>query len=229
MQLSQTAKRSELHPDYAAIGNLHEELHAAEHPEAQREVPFRRDVSATSLLSGRADFVFPDRVDECKATFSKTTISNAKSGKPEMSHLTQLVCYLMEFGLSRGRIVYGYFERAKTGGLVRKDTAVVEVEVGARPKFNVFDGQVFVCGQPSGYTTADLVNSMHQIDKWMHTTQLAPRPTANGFMSACKFCPCRELCDRAEAEDLLTKDIVDEAVELIEAQVGPTPKITKEK
>ena len=222
MQLSQTAKRTELHPDYAAIGNLHEELHAAEHLEAQREVPFRRDVSATSLLSGRADFVFPDRVDECKATFSKTTLNNAKSGKPEMSHLTQLVCYLMEFGLSRGRIVYGYFERAKTGGLVRKDKTVVEVSLGPKD-------EVWANNHNTGYTGTDLINSMHQIDKWMHTTQLAPRPTANGFMSACKFCPLRELCDRAEAEDLLTTDIVDEAVELIEAQVGPTPKITKEK
>lgn len=222
MQLSQTAKRTELHPDYAAIGNLHEELHAAEHPEAQREVPFRRDVSATSLLSGRADFVFPDRVDECKATFSKTTLNNAKSGKPEMSHLTQLVCYLMEFGLSRGRIVYGYFERAKTGELVRKDKTVVEVSLGPKD-------EVWANDYNTGYTGTDLVNSMHQIDKWMHTTQLAPRPTANGFMSACKWCPLRELCDRAEAEDLLTTDIVDEAVELIEAQVGPTPKITKEK
>ena len=222
MQLSQTAKRTELHPDYAAIGNLHEELHAAEHLEAQREVPFRRDVSATSLLSGRADFVFPDRVDECKATFSKTTLNNAKSGKPEMSHLTQLVCYLMEFGLSRGRIVYGYFERAKTGGLVRKDKTVVEVSLGPKD-------EVWANNHNTGYTGTDLINSMHQIDKWMHTTQLAPRPTANGFMSACKWCPLRELCDRAEAEDLLTTDIVDEAVELIEAQVGPTPKITKEK
>lgn len=222
MQLAKTAKRTELHPDYAAIGNLHEELHAAEHPEAQREVPFRRDVSATSLLSGRADFVFPDRVDECKATFSKTTLNNAKSGKPEMSHLTQLVCYLMEFGLSRGRIVYGYFERAKTGELVRKDKTVVEVSLGPKD-------EVWANDYNTGYTGTDLVNSMHQIDKWMHTTQLAPRPTANGFMSACKWCPLRELCDRAEAEDLLTTDIVDEAVELIEAQVGPTPKITKEK
>lgn len=221
MQLAKTAKRTELHPDYAAIGNLHEELHAAEHPEAQREVPFRRDVSDTSLLSGRADFVFPDRVDECKATFSKTTLNNAKSGKPEMSHLTQLVCYLMEFGLSRGRIVYGYFERAKTGELVRKDKAIVEVEI--------FGVNITVGGALTGYTTADLISSMHQIDKWMHTTQLAPRPTANGFNSACKWCSLRELCDRAEAEGLLTTDIVGEAIELIEAQVGPTPKITKEK
>lgn len=221
MQLSKLARRSELHPDYAAIGNLHEELHAAEHPEAQREVPFRRDVSATSLLSGRADFVFPDRIDECKATFSKTTISNAKAGKPEMSHLTQLVCYLMEFGLSRGRIVYGYFERAKTGELVRKDKAVIEI--------GLQDGQVLVAGQPSGYTTADLVSSMHQIDKWMHTTQLAPRPTANGFNSACRWCPLNELCNRADAEGLLTTDIVDEAVELIEAKKPPIPKPNKEK
>lgn len=219
MQLSKTAKRTELHPDYAAIGNLHEELHAAEHPEAQREVPFRRDVSDTSLLSGRADFVFPDRVDECKATFSKTTISNAKSGKPEMSHLTQLVCYLMEFGLSRGRIVYGYFEKSKTGELVRKDKVAVEVEV--------LGVNIVVNGSLTGYTTADLISSMHQIDKWMHTTQLAPRPSANGFNSACKFCPLRELCDRAEAKGLQTTDIIPEAVELIEAQVGPTPKPNK--
>lgn len=227
MQLSQLARRSELHPDYAAIGNLHEELHAAEHPEAQREVPFRRDVSDTSLLSGRADFVFPDRVDECKATFSKTTLNNAKAGKPEMSHLTQLVCYLMEFDLSRGRIVYGYFERAKTGELVRQETA--EVYVQLEDTTGPLGYEVKVEGQGTGFYTVDLINSMHQIDKWMHTTQLAPRPTANGFNSACRWCPLNELCNRADAEGLLTTDIVDEAVELIEAKKPPIPKPNKEK
>jgi hypothetical protein len=70
---------------------------------------------------------------------------------------------------------------------------------------------------------------MHQLDKWNQTTQLAPRPTSSGFIGPCTYCPLKELCHRAEVQGLTTTDIEAEAVELIEAKVGPTPKINKEK
>lgn len=221
MQLAKGAKRSELHPDYAAIGNMHEELHEKAHPEARREVPFRREVSETSILSGRADFVFDDRVDECKATFSKPAFKDAQNGKPSMAHLAQLVTYLMEFGLSRGRLVYGYFERDKRGLLVRKDTAAVEV--------GLVDNRICIQNTDTGYTTDDLINTITQIDHWMHTDIPAPRPSKDGFASACKYCPLAELCDRADDQGLLISEMKDEAIELIEAKVGPVPKVNKEK
>jgi hypothetical protein len=221
MQLSKGAKRTDLHPDYAAIGNMHEELHEASHPEAQREVPFKRVVSDYSTLSGRADFVFEGRIDECKATFSKPAFLDAQKGKPSMAHLTQLVCYMMEFDLSRGRIVYGYFLKDRTGQLARRGTAVIDV--------TVVDDKVLVQGIDSGYTVHDLTNTILQIDKWMQTDEPAPRPAKEGYASACKYCPLAELCARADAQGLMVSEIKSEAIELVEAKVGPTPKPQKEK
>jgi hypothetical protein len=222
MQLAVGAKRVPLHPDYAAIGATHEELHEKAHPEAKREVPFKRVVNPTAILSGRADFVFDDHVDECKATFSETTFKNAKAGKPEMSHLTQLVCYLMEFGVQRGRLIYGYFVKAKDGSFKRQDTAVIEVSVGEH-------GNVYVGGADTGYTVSDLTNTVLQIADWMRTDVPAPRPAANGFMSACKFCPLKELCDRIDDQGLYISEARDEALELIEnkKQAVPKPKVEK--
>jgi len=222
MQLAVGAKRVPLHPDYAAIGVLHEELHEKTHPEARREVPFKREVNADAIISGRADFVFEDRVDECKATFSESTFKNAKAGKPEMSHLTQLTCYLMEFGLTRGRLIYGYFVKAKDGSFKRQDTAVVEVQL---------DGEkVLVSGSDTGYTVYDLTNTILQISQWMKTDVPAPRPAANGFMSACKFCPCKELCDRIDDQGLFVSEVKSEALELIDNKkpAVPKPKILKD-
>jgi hypothetical protein len=227
MQLAVGAKRIPLHPDYAAIGNMHEELHEKDHPEAKREVPFKRVVNPNTILSGRADFVFDDRVDECKATFSETTFKNAKAGKPEMSHLTQLVCYLMEFGVQRGRLIYGYFvqekdklDKPKT--FRRKDTAIIEVSIGDQ-------GNVYVGGADTGYTVSDLTNTIFQIADWMRTDLPAPRPAANGFMSACKFCPASELFDRIDDQNLLISEVRTEALELIENKKPAIPKPSKEK
>jgi hypothetical protein len=200
---------------------MHEELHEKAHPEARREVPFKREVNADTILSGRADFVFDDRVDECKATFSDPTFKNAKAGKPEMSHLTQLVCYLMEFGKSEGRLIYGYFVRAKDGNLKRQDTALI--------KINIDEGRVLVNGADTGYTVNDLTNTILHISQFMRTDIPAPRPAANGFMSACKFCPAKELCDRIDDQNLLISEVKEEALELIENKKPAVPKPSKEK
>ena len=222
MQLAVGAKRVPLHPDYAAIGAMHEELHEKEHPEAKREVPFKRIVNPNTILSGRADFVFDDHIDECKATFSESTFKNAKAGKPEMSHLTQLVCYMMEFGVSRGRLIYGYFVKDRFDKLKRKDTAIIEVSLGSRD-------QVWVNNADTGYTASDLTNTILQIADWMRTDLPAPRPAANGFMSACKFCPAKELCDRIDDQNLLISEVRAEALELIENKKPAVPKPSKEK
>lgn len=222
MQLAVGAKRVPLHPDYAAIGNMHEELHEKAHPEARREVPFKRVVNNDAILSGRADFVFDDRVDECKATFSDATFRNAKAGKPEMSHLTQLVCYLIEFGKTEGQLIYGYFIRAKDGSLKRQDTALIKISLSE-------SGRVLVNGADTGYTVTDLTNTILQIADWMRTDVPAPRPAANGYMSACKFCPLKELCDRVDAQGLFVSEVRAEALELIESKKPAVPKPNKEK
>ena len=222
MQLSEGAKRSELDPAYMAIGLLHEEMHQAENPTAQREVPFRQEITPGVVLSGRADFVFDDSVDECKATFSDNTFRSAKAGKPEMSHLTQITCYLMHFGFTRGRLIYGYFIKRKDGQFKRKDTAIIQVSIGD-------DYTVHVNGHSTGYTVMDLTNSINQIAHWKPLDVPAPRPAADGFNHACKYCPLKQLCDRIDDQGLFVSEVKAEAIELVEAAVSPTAKPKQEK
>lgn len=222
MQLSEGAKRSELHPLYAEIGEAHELLHADEHPEARREVPFKRAVTDNSILSGRADFVFDDRIDECKATFSKPAFKDAQHGKPSMSHLTQLVCYMIEFGHSRGRLIYGYFELSRNGKPVRKGTATIEVSIDD-------EGKVLTNDTDTGYKTQDLINSILAIAEHRQSDIPAPRPAKSGFNSACTYCVNKELCDRIEAQGLSISDVKSEAIELIESKTQAVPRPNKEK
>ena len=221
MQLTEGAARTELHPSYAAIGNLHEELHAKENPQAKREVPFKTQFGEWTV-SGRADFVFEDSIDECKATFTRPTITKAKCGEVELSHLAQLTCYLSEFGLSRGRIVYGYFVIGKDGEFKRLDCIPVEVEIDA-------NHDVLVAGVKSGYSTKEIANTILRISHWRESDQPAPRPAGVGFNSPCKYCPLATLCDRIEQENLQISEVKQEAIGLAESASSPTPKPSKER
>lgn len=204
------------------MGELHEVLHERSLIEPyKREEPFKRQVSDQTMLSGRVDFLFDDRIDECKSSFSKDTVRAARHGKPKTGHLAQLVCYLLEFGLTRGRLIYGYYERNRREELVKQDEAVVEV--------GLQDGQVTVNGSDTGYKLTDLSNSIVQLDKWLHSDQPAPRPAVVGFGGACRYCPMKALCDRIDQDNLSVSECKQEAHSLLAKANGPTPRVGKVK
>lgn len=158
----------------------------------------------------------PDSIDECKASFTEN------KGKPKDEHLAQLTCYLLEFQLTRGRVVYGYYKVRADGTFKRHSTTAFDVTI---------DGDVIlVDGFDTGFKTSELVNTIVQLSKYLNSDLPAPRPsTATSFFSPCKFCPVKDLCDRIEAENLTISETRAEAALLIQTKLGPTPKPTKVK
>ena len=216
-QLSQGVRGPPLHPSYAAIGEQHENEHAKTLTVPfQAELPFKRDLGNGIVLSGRADFVLSDSIDECKASFTEN------KGKPKDEHLAQLTCYLLEFQLTRGKLVYGYYKQRADGTFKRESVTTFQVQL---------DGDVLlVDGFDAGFKASELVNSIVQLSKYLNSDLPAPRPsTATSFFSPCKFCPVKDLCDRIESEGKTITESRAEAAELIVSKVGPTPKPSKVK
>lgn len=216
-QLSQGVRGPPLHPSYAAIGEQNENEHAATLTAPfQAELPFKRDLGNNTVLSGRADFVLADSIDECKASFTEN------KGKPKDEHLAQLTCYLLEFQLTRGRLVYGYYKQRSNGTFKRESVTTFNVEL---------DGDaLLVNGSDTGFKASELVNTIVQLTKYLNSDLPAPRPsTATSFFSPCKYCPVKDLCDRIEGEGLTISETRAEAAQLIQSKQGPTPKPTKVK
>jgi CRISPR/Cas system-associated exonuclease Cas4 (RecB family) len=208
--------RNQIDERYQEIGNLHEENHAKS-IEAQREVPFKRLIAEDVQLSGRVDFLLKDSIDECKSSFGKTAVQNAVKGKPEASHLAQLVCYLLEFGFSQGRLIYGYYEQGSQG-YVRKTQAIVPV--------TIIDGSVLVNGQHTGHKAEDLVNTILKLSQYLKDDVPAPRPASGGYSSPCRYCPISSICD---SNPTSIQQHRAEAHSLIASKSMPSPKIVKEK
>lgn len=210
------APRVEIDKRYQELGNLHEENHALS-IQAEREVPFKRQVTDTVTLSGRVDFLLKDSIDECKASFGKTAVQNAVKGKPKLAHLAQLVCYLLEFGFSRGRLIYGYYEQGSQG-YVRKSQAIVPV--------TIVEGSVLVNGQHSGHKSEDLVNTILKLGEHLQSDIPAPKPAAAGYNSPCKYCPLASICEQNPNS---ISEHRAEAHQLIAGKSMPTPKIARSK
>lgn len=204
------------------IGEQNEVEHAQTLTDFERERPFKRQLDNV-MLSGRVDFLLPDSIDECKATFNKPKFTDAQRGKPDPVHLAQLTCYLLEFGLHRGRLVYGWFTKKDDGTFHRQSVAYLQVEI-------VNEG-ILVDGADTGYKVADLVNSIVRQAKYLQSDLPAPRPsTANSFRSPCKYCPLKGLCDRIDSDNLTIPQCRDEAKALIvNAPPGPAPKPSRHK
>ena len=205
------------------MGDLQEQLHAVDlgHQNQLWEIPFRRQVSPTATLSGRCDFIVGDTIDEAKSTTSADLVRNARYGKPDTGHLAQLVCYLLEFGLRSGRLIYGYFEKSKDGKLVRKDQARVNVELVGE--------DVHVNGLPTGHKTPELINSILQLDRWLSSDLPAPRPGETGsFFGPCKYCPMAELCKEIDNSDSIAA-FKTRAHEAMASQTFRPAKFKKEK
>lgn len=157
-----------------------------------------------------------NEIHECKASFTEN------KGKPKDEHLAQLTCYLLEFQLLRGKLIYGYYKQRADGTFKRHSTTTFEV---------LIDGDVIlVDGFDAGFKASELVNSLVQLAKYLNSDLPAPRPsTATSYMSPCKYCPVKDLCDRIESEGLTISETRAEAAQLIQSKLGPTPKPTKVK
>jgi len=174
------------------LGKLHEDNYAATLTDFEAEVPFKIDLG-NAVVSGRADFVLADRIDECKGMVSASgKLAVIDKGYFKLNHLAQLVLYLGAFKKDLGRLVYGYYELGEEGLVqVASRTFVVTLRKGVI---------IQVDGVDTDYTTEDITSSIRNAAKWLNTEEFAPRPAKaeQKFGGPCHFCPLKPLCDNID-------------------------------
>lgn len=223
--------RTNIHPQYAEIGETHEVMHECELGLDQevigwmREEPIREPVYGNphSDFSGRMDFIVTycdghQEVHECKATFSKNIRREFRKGNPVLNHLAQLVAYLGQVGLTKGRLIYGYFEEHE-GDLIRTESREIWVEVDDK-------GRILTDGIPTGYTAHDQLRHMQVAATHLAEETFGPRPQGWDALygSPCTFCDFQNACTKLDSgwED---KDVIELARLDVEDVKPNEPKI----
>ena len=206
------ADRIPIDPKYAKLGEIHEnwyEGQLGQNLEA-REKEIRIDLSEKVQYSGRQDFVTKDgTIHETKATQSKSVLyQNVRKKKVKVSHLAQLVSYMIHEKTVNGRIVLGYYKDGLKGPVLQE---YVEFIV------HIDDtGSVIVNGLPSGYTVAHQLAHLNLAKTGLETGSLAPRPyNFADWTGPCKRCPLNNLCWAQGKNSMTDKEFKDSAKELI--------------
>lgn len=210
-----TITKNQIHKDidpiYGKLGLAHEDRHAFDLQKKglleQREVPIKLEIIPGVTYSGRCDFLTTDGgIDETKASLSKNFLYTViRKGKYKISHLAQLVSYLIQFKRVKGRIIAGYYDQA----LRLKEQRVFEVRIDDK-------GSILVDNEDSGYTVED---------QWKHTLisaealssdKIKDRPINHvDFFSPCKFCALKSSCDRYDKGDITDVELLTEGLQLL--------------
>lgn len=197
--LSKAELHHEINAESAALGTLNEYRVAVklnkEKVKFEREVPFKMEYKS-AVMSGRQDFVLEDgTILEVKSTTSESSYKRIfVEGKPELSHMAQLVSYLAFLKQPKGRIVNTYYELELDGEL-ESFIAVAE------RVFNVEcldSGVLTVDGVPFEHSLKDLARWYAELEKCLAdpwTLPQKPCQTASEYTSPCYYCPLKKVCD----------------------------------
>ena len=207
--------RTDIHPAYMELGDLHEVGYSKRHPDLQREVPFQWRVGQ-ALISGRVDFIGGGGITECKATFSQHVRKQVLGGKPKTNHLAQLTCYMVAHERPFGQLVYGYYEQGETE-LEMVDEVYFDVTINDQ-------GQILVNGDKSDYGVNDLLAYIKKRLQYTPEAELAPRPLDK---MVCRMCPIKDACEAYEGQGLTPEDTAKMAQELLANAVIKPPRITR--
>lgn len=214
--------RVELDPIYAELGALHEEWWTKKLGVRliAREKEIKVELSDTVRYSGRADFIVEGpEVHETKASMSKTFLyQNIRKRKPKLSHLAQLVSYMIQLKIPKGQIIAGFYKE-KESRLVLQEHVEFKVDIDD-------EGRILVDGVATPYTVAHQLAHLHMAQQALETQELGDRRPLNyeAWTGPCKMCPLNNLCWAKDQSPITDKEFKDQAKELINAQ---QPRIRK--
>ncbi len=209
------ANRVEIKPIYGRIGAIHEDRHAAVLGErmAHRELPIKVNYSENIQYSGRADFItVEDEIHETKASLSKNFLySVIRKKKVKLSHLAQLVSYLIHFNKSVGKIVTGFYKHNE-----EKDT--IEFKEGADFDVKIEEnGDIYVDNKKYIYTRQNQEQYLQMAINTIKTGEIPKQRPSNymEFMGPCAFCPLKVLCKVYDKDKVTSEVFKQEAIALI--------------
>lgn len=187
-----------IQPERSLVGAVHEHLYMRRLGDqlARREFNIEDATDKYVTRRGRADFQTVDQViHECKATFSesiKRTVIG--SGKPKLTHIAQLVNYLITEKLSRGRLFYGYYEEVEIDGeiyLKLKAERGFDVEVNDA-------GNILIDGAIYEHDVRDLIrHTVNAIEALKNIPAVPDRPinAFEPYASPCGYCAFKNVCN----------------------------------
>jgi len=217
--------RPDIHPIYAEVGAFHEDYYEQRNEDriAEREVVLKEQITDHALLSGRIDIVFTDgSFGETKATLSKTARREViRKGNFKLSHLTQVVTYMIFSEVQKGSIIVGYYEQTEAGEWKLCEERTFEVTIDN-------DGEILVDGKKTTYNVQNVLKFIYKQADILHNRKVVKhRPMGlNPFNSPCKFCPLKDVCDKYDTCGMEDEDFIDEGIEALKKVIPNEPKIS---
>lgn len=192
--------RSPLDSISVKIGSMFEEWYAERMGEAilERERPIRVPyLNGEVIYSGRMDFLMKNgEIHETKASRSKNFLySVIRKKKVKLSHLAQLISYMVHQKVSNGKIICGFYKE-KTLEL----QAVQEFDVRISD-----DGEIFVNDEQTKFRVNHAITYLMQLVNLLAVETISGRPFSTDFITPCSFCPLKNICDSFD-QNKLTED-----------------------
>jgi hypothetical protein len=196
---SQGVKEGDIDEKYKVMGKLHEDIHEellkGLNAPYKREEPVRHPVDGVDGVefSGRVDFLLADSIDELKSTDSKNTKRDIiQNGHVRTEHLAQITAYMISLKMTKGRLIYGHYEKSKeTGEYEKKSERCFEI--------NIDDwGRICVDMTPTQFTVGDQLRHRLLSAKVVSEELVWDRPNNwnVAFKSPCTHCPWHEACNK---------------------------------
>lgn len=208
--------RKDIDQKYKTIGSAHEEWWQNQLQDrlAARELPVKIAVAPGIQYSGRMDFVLKDGgIHETKATSSKTALyKHIRPKQVKLSHLAQLVSYMVTTGKTEGSIIHGFYpEKGPFDAPKEWHQFLVHINE---------DGAIYVDGVQQPITAQAYVQFFVQqvltLQNVHNVQNLPPRPNRYpAWKDPCKYCPIKVLCDKADKGNISASDFYTDAISLL--------------
>jgi len=162
-----------------------------------REKPVKLPVENFDILfSGRIDFETADGTGKCvhelKSVSSEYVRKNTiRYGKYKPENLAQCVAYMIRTETDIGKLVYTFYEDAKTANPVQQESRVFDITLDAK-------GTIFVDAKPTIYTVQDQIRFQFVAAQVLSEPQVYHRPFNwdSKWGSPCKFCDYKGICEK---------------------------------
>lgn len=223
MVISIGANRKDIDPIYAELGLLHEDWYAERLGDElkEREFPIKFDLAPTVEYSGRVDFLTHDgRVHETKASMSKNFLyKHIRKGEVKLSHLAQVVSYMIHLQLPKAVIAAGFYDEQKT----LKEKRFFDVSIRD-------DGMIVVDDIPTGLEVKHQLAHLNAAVHALSTLEIGQRPENYlEFGSACHFCPVKALCSSYDFGHISAEELREQGREAINNEPVKMRKVPEPK
>ncbi len=225
MVISHNAPRTPILEIYGRLGAFHESRVAllfGDQVEAV-ERPVKAQIDLDTEYSGRVDFILKDQtVIEAKASMSKTFRREViRKGHVKLSHLAQIVSYMIQLKADKGQIITGYYEETPEGPdpFIQKESRIFHISIRS-------DGGILIDGEWSGHNAQDQYKHTLLAAEVLRTREIKDRPinTEDFFKSPCFFCPLKDVCTQYDKKYIDSEELKKKGFQILKNSADSSDK-----